>query len=480
MLDNLRFRARLCCRWSFTTMHTSGIVGFSLHTNQQFFTSCDGRSDTTRLHRWTCFTQYYDCRSVTDCRWRWGRRLVGRRNVRANTNKENRKAKRNSDRRNSKTVTGTVTYSWSVTREFIGTFRCNAGTTRTIFETSQNCKEGSRDVTRCLMSIPVTSEEWIPSSENGRNAKKKQQEESIEEERRRKKPSLPICTQNTSPDAHTRTFFSCTCHISFMRTLHGSRWKESTSFSVFHFHLFSLMSLLNVPYRPFPRVLSSPSGSLSRPSASSSSMERSCRKSPSESARWSGPGRMADPDPNTGYDPKLSNFFSYMDPEHTPINIPDIHQNFLCPDEATVIHTSPECLPNSGVSSSSKQTAASRVPSMFGPCSLWKQGACHVSGRTGLQETRAELDRESVAATIFSSQSKRKRDRDTNVAHSLKDTENLQKILERKVDSAVRGERVTQQKMYEAEAEVETRNWGHCCSRDQSRIWISAISATST
>ena len=82
-----------------------------------------------------------------------------------------------------------------------------------------------------------------------------------------------------------------------------------------------------------------------------------------------------------------------------------------------------------------------------------------VSGRTGLQETGAELDREPVAATIFSSQSKGKRDRDTNVVHSLKDRENLQKILERKVDSAVRGERVTQQNLYEAEAEVETRNW---------------------
>ena len=82
-----------------------------------------------------------------------------------------------------------------------------------------------------------------------------------------------------------------------------------------------------------------------------------------------------------------------------------------------------------------------------------------VSGRTGLQDIGAELDRESVAATIFSSQSKGKRDRDTNVVHSLKDRENLQKILERKLDSAVRGERVTQQKLYEAEAEVETRNW---------------------
>ena len=42
---------------------------------------------------------------------------------------------------------------------------------------------------------------------------------------------------------------------------------------------------------------------------------------------------------------------------------------------------------------------------------------------------------------------------------SLKDR-NIPKILERTVDdSVVRGEIMTQQKLYEAEAEVEARNW---------------------
>ena len=58
----------------------------------------------------------------------------------------------------------------------------------------------------------------------------------------------------------------------------------------------------------------------------------------------------------------------------------------------------------------------------------------------------------SVAATFFSSRSSGKKDRDTNVVHSLTDRENPQKTLERKVDLAVRGEREAQQKMYEAEA----------------------------
>ena len=40
------------------------------------------------------------------------------------------------------------------------------------------------------------------------------------------------------------------------------------------------MSLLNIPHRPFPQVLSSPAGSLSRLSASWLSMGRSCREPP--------------------------------------------------------------------------------------------------------------------------------------------------------------------------------------------------------
>ena len=105
---------------------------------------------------------------------------------------------------------------------------------------------------------------------------------------------------------------------------------------------------------------------------------------------------MADSAPNTGYEPKLANFFSHMDPERSPINITDSHHNFLCPDDATMIPTNPEGLPNS-------------------EASIWKQSAC-VSGRFGLQETGAELDRESVATTILSSQSKGKRSRSKRCA----------------------------------------------------------------
>ena len=70
--------------------------------------------------------------------------------------------------------------------------------------------------------------------------------------------------------------------------------------------------------------------------------------------------------------------------------------------------------------------------------------------------------------TIFSSQSKGKRDRDMNIVHSLKRQSKSPKHLpERKVDSAVRGAIMAQRKVHGAEAEVEARNWemrnSDCC-----------------
>ena len=54
---------------------------------------------------------------------------------------------------------------------------------------------------------------------------------------------------------------------------------------------------------------------------------------------------------------------------------------------------------------------------------------------------------------------KAKRDRDQNVVQSLRDRENLHKILERKDELALRGEKLAHQKLFEAEAEVEARHW---------------------
>ena len=82
----------------------------------------------------------------------------------------------------------------------------------------------------------------------------------------------------------------------------------------------------------------------------------------------------------------------------------------------------------------------------------------HVSSRSSHRETEAELDRESVATTLFSSESRGKRDRELNCAHALRDRDNIKKILGRKVDPAMQGEKEAQQIMYQAEAEIEARN----------------------
>ena len=82
-----------------------------------------------------------------------------------------------------------------------------------------------------------------------------------------------------------------------------------------------------------------------------------------------------------------------------------------------------------------------------------------MSSRPSHRETEAEFDRESVATTILSSLSRGKRDRELNFAQALRNRENLQKILERKVDLAVRREGGAQQTLFRAEAEIEARNW---------------------
>ena len=80
-----------------------------------------------------------------------------------------------------------------------------------------------------------------------------------------------------------------------------------------------------------------------------------------------------------------------------------------------------------------------------------------MSSRSSHRERRAELDRESVATTLFSSQSRGKRARELNFVHVLR--ESRKKIRLRKVDSAIQEEKEAQQKLYQAEAEIEAKNW---------------------
>ena len=118
-----------------------------------------------------------------------------------------------------------------------------------------------------------------------------------------------------------------------------------------------------------------------------------------------------------------------------------------------------------GASSSSQDTAASRVPTLLKSgswgTSLTKVSAdCDsVASRTSIKETCADMDRETVVSSLFGSVSKGKRDRDQNVVQTCRDRQYLHKILERTTELAVRGEKLAQQRIYEAEADVEVKHW---------------------
>ena len=267
------------------------------------------------------------------------------------------------------------------------------------------------------------------------------------------------CGHHTFPDAHKRKLFLvhvpqriiCTFPMLAHRT--GSRWKGvCVTYSSALISISLDMSLLSVPFSRFPQVLSSPT----------------CPTSLCDCyfVRWqwtkppvpplTGVGCLADwlNRPKTQV---TSPTCTVTWTRHTPINFPD---SFQCRDDATIISAAdPEVL-YSGASCSSKQTAANRVPTISGSwgASFWKQRPELVDSRASIQATGANVERESVDSTVFRSPSKEKRDRDQNVVHSSRDS-NLQKILGRKVDSAVRGEIMAQQRLYEAEAEVEARTW---------------------
>ena len=92
-------------------------------------------------------------------------------------------------------------------------------------------------------------------------------------------------------------------------------------------------------------------------------------------------------------------------------------------------------------------------------CPLLLADRDSVVGRTSVKETCADMDRETVVSSLFDSVSRVKRDRDQNVVQTLRDRRNLHKILERKADFAVNGEKLAQQRLYEAETDVEIKHW---------------------
>ena len=112
-------------------------------------------------------------------------------------------------------------------------------------------------------------------------------------------------------------------------------------------------------------------------------------------------------------------------------------------------------------------------------------GADSVSlpSRTCIKETCADMDRETVVSSLLGSMSKEKRDRDQNVVQTLRDIQHLHKILDRKAELAVRGEKLAQQRLYEAESDVEFKHWERRNSdialyEIKSRVRVPTITAT--
>ena len=131
-----------------------------------------------------------------------------------------------------------------------------------------------------------------------------------------------VCTEQITGRAHTLTSSraNTTAHhphissVGIPRRLKVKRVR--VIFSVSHPSR-SLLSLLNVPFVRFLSVLSSPTASSSRLSASTTSMASSCRKSPSKRVRsleWVRPNGWLSVKHKLWA--KLANCFSYMDPEH--------------------------------------------------------------------------------------------------------------------------------------------------------------------
>ena len=252
------------------------------------------------------------------------------------------------------------------------------------------------------------------------------------------------CTDNTSPYAHTRIFFAAhaTCDHTF-----GSRaWRFSVCLEKSHFIIGRVF--VECSFDPFPPIFSSP--------PTTPTPLTGIRLNPCATPLWGGPsGHLADPTPNTGYGPK---FCIDVSSEHTPINLPSRNMGFQQEYDTTI--TASEDLNlrrHSGASSSSQHTAASTVPTLlklgsFGTGLTKVSADCDsFASRTSIKETCAGVDRETVVSSLFGSVSKGRRDRDQNVVQTLREGQNLHKLLERKAEVAVRGEKKAQQRL---------RSWG--------------------
>ena len=157
------------------------------------------------------------------------------------------------------------------------------------------------------------------------------------------------------------------------------------------------MSLLNVPSTPFPLVFS--------PSTTTPTPLTGIRLNPRATPLWGGPsGHLADPTPNTGYEPKIC------------IDVANTRRSTFRPETWVSSNSTMRQSPLSMTSTylnipehhaAAQHTAASTVHTLlklgsFGT-SLKKLSANNdsVASRTGTKETCADLALETVVSSLF-------------------------------------------------------------------------------
>ena len=137
---------------------------------------------------------------------------------------------------------------------------------------------------------------------------------------------LSCCTDDTSPYARMRTFSRCVSHFAhfIQRTCTGSRCLSGSVCLSKIIPSRHHITPLGVPeFSAFPPVLSS-----------SAALPTGIRLNPCATPLWGGPsGHLADPTPNTGYEPK---FCMDVSSKRTPINLPSRKSSVNLENNATI------------------------------------------------------------------------------------------------------------------------------------------------
>ena len=151
------------------------------------------------------------------------------------------------------------------------------------------------------------------------------------------------------------------------------------------------------------------------------------RLNPCVTPLWSGPsGHLADPTPNTGYEP---NICIDVSSEHTSIHLPSRESSFNLENDATIVASEDFHLPrHSGASSSSRHTAASTVPTLLKLGSVGTSSRKlvadydSVASQTSSRKLAADVDHETIVPSVLESVSRKKRPRLTRCANTERQT----------------------------------------------------------